>query len=212
MSLYLFILVVIAVVGWFAVGTQFNVRRGHKVLEWLQGGLKLLGEKTTLRWLGSSAVELKIAQAREPFRQAEVMLVLEPRDVSLLWSYYHLRGRRDLLIVRGRLARSPALEFEAFDPRCWPNHGLEAKLRFRNWNPIPLTGADRVAYAVGDPGDVSELLRTLSVNNHAPVRLAVRRSEPHLEVQWHLADVQRSAAHELFTALRSLAQRAAAAR
>ncbi len=212
MGLYLSILVILAVVGWFAVGTQFNIRKGHKAMAWLQGGLKLLGEKTTLRWLGSSAVELKITQARAPFRHAEVVLVLEPRDISVLWWYYHLRGRRDLLIVRGQLVHSPAVEFEAFDSRSWSNHGLEATVRFRNWNPLPLTTPDRIAYAVGNPGDLSPLLSKLAANGHLPVRLSVRRSEPNFEVQWYLDEAQRSEAHNLFTALCALAQQATAGR
>ncbi len=50
----IFVVAVIAIVGWFAVGTHLNVRKGHQFLDWLQGGLPLVGEKTTLRWLGSS--------------------------------------------------------------------------------------------------------------------------------------------------------------
>ena len=48
----LFIIVVIAVVGWFALATQRNVRKGNDALRWLQDGLKLLGEKTNLRLAG----------------------------------------------------------------------------------------------------------------------------------------------------------------
>jgi hypothetical protein len=68
LSLPIFVVVVIAVVGWFALGTQRNIRKGNDALRWLQDGLKLLGEKTNLGWLGSSVVELKIQSAKEPFR------------------------------------------------------------------------------------------------------------------------------------------------
>ena len=129
----LFIIVVIAVVGWFALATQRNVRKGNDALRWLQDGLKLLGEKTNLRWLGSSVVELTIPSAKEPFRQAEVVVVLEPRDVPFLWWYDRVRGRRDLLIVRGQLRRTPGFEFEALDPRCWTTHTIEKQVRSRNW-------------------------------------------------------------------------------
>ena len=50
-NLALFILVVIFVVGGFALGTHRNVRRGHDAMRWVQDGLPLVGEKTTLRWL-----------------------------------------------------------------------------------------------------------------------------------------------------------------
>src|SRR5436190_18561166 len=49
---------VLLVMLWFALGTQRNIRKGNAVLAWLQGGLPILGRRTTVRWLGSSAVEL----------------------------------------------------------------------------------------------------------------------------------------------------------
>ena len=75
------IVVVAVVMGWFAFGVVWNIRRGNAVLKWMQDGLPRLGEKTTLRWMGSSAVELVIAKARQPFRRVELIVVLEPRDV-----------------------------------------------------------------------------------------------------------------------------------
>jgi hypothetical protein len=206
MTLYIFALVVVAVVGWFAVGTQVNVRKGHKALEWLQGGLKQLGEKTTLRWLGSSAVELKIQSANAPFRNAEVVVVLEPRDVSLLWAFYRARGRRDLLIVRGQLRHPPAFELEAFDPRCWSARGLEARLRFRNWNQIELPSSSLLAYTAGKPVNVAGLLETVSLNCCTPARFALRRSEPNFEVHWNLADVQRMPANDVLKNLSNVSE------
>src|SRR5512135_2424264 len=107
LPLAIFIVGVLLVVGWFALGTHFNVRKGEDALRWLQGGLPLVGDKTTLRWLGSSVVELKIYQAKPPFREAEVLVVLEPRDVAPLWWIARLRGRRDLLVFRATLDKRP---------------------------------------------------------------------------------------------------------
>ena len=89
-----FVLVVLVFLGWFALGTQANVRRGNRLLRWLQDGMSLLGEKTTLRWLGSSGVELKVQEPIAPFRWAQVFVVLEPRDVPFLWWLSRRRGRR----------------------------------------------------------------------------------------------------------------------
>ena len=60
---------VAVVMGWFALGVVWNIRRGNTVLKWMQAGLPRLGEKATMRWLGSSAVELAIAKAKPPFRR-----------------------------------------------------------------------------------------------------------------------------------------------
>ncbi len=205
MNWYIFVLVVIAVVGWFAVGTQFNVRKGHKVLAWLQQGLKILGEKTTLRWMGSAAIELKIENAREPFRRVEVLAVLEPRDVAPVWWFHHARGRRDLLIARGDLRRRPGFEFELLDPKGWSARGVEQQLRSRNWDPVPLPGAlPLAAYAAGNTPPAAALLAAADVAHCPVVRLAIRREAPNLEVHWLLADAQKLFAQELMETLRRI--------
>lgn len=205
-ELTIFVALTVFVVGWFAVGTQFNLYRGKKTLAWLQDGLKLLGDRTSLRWLGTAAVELKIQNAKEPFRQAELVVVLEPRDVPFLWWYYHLRGRCDLLIVRAQLRDVSGAEFEAFDPRAWSARGVESKLRFRNWNPIPVATPPLVAYAAGKPPAAAELLESLVRAGCQPVRLAVRRSDPNLEIHCRLDDVRKLPAQVLIEAIRRIPQ------
>ena len=54
------------VTGWFALGSAANVKRGNRALKWMQGGLKMLGDKATVRWIGTTAVDLGIAQAKAP--------------------------------------------------------------------------------------------------------------------------------------------------
>jgi hypothetical protein len=210
LSLPIFVLVVIAVVGWFALGTQRNVRKGNDALRWLQDGLKLLGEKTNLGWLGSSVVELKIQSAKGPFRQAEVVVVLEPRDVPFLWWYYRARGRRDLLIVRGQLRRIPGFEFEALDLRCWSTHAIEKHLRSRNWDPVTLPESlPLVAYAAGDTPPATQLLEAVALPGCTPVRLGIRRTGPNLEVHWNLAEIQKIPAREVFAAIARIPHHAA---
>jgi hypothetical protein len=109
----------VAVMLWFALGTQRNIRRGNVLLGWLQDGLPLLGERTTLRWLGSSVVELRISQPEAPFREAQLLVVLEPRDLGALWAFAHRRGRRDFLILRARLMRAPRFSADLADPASW---------------------------------------------------------------------------------------------
>src|SRR6266536_3107983 len=109
------VLTVVLFVGfflWFAIGTQLNIRRGNAFLRWLQGGLPLIGRRTTMRWLGSSAVELVIAAPAAPFRHVTLILVLEPRDLPWLWAMTRTRRRRDLLIVRADLRSAPRADLE----------------------------------------------------------------------------------------------------
>jgi hypothetical protein len=110
---------ILVVMLWFALGTQRNIRKGNELLRWLQGGLPILGRRTTLRWLGSSAVELGIVEPQPPFRDATVVVVLEPRDVGILWAFARSRGRRDFVIIRANLVRAPGFSMDVRDPRGW---------------------------------------------------------------------------------------------
>jgi hypothetical protein len=201
-----FILAALVVVGWFAIGTQWNIRRGHRLLRWLQDGLPVLGAKTTLRWLGSSAVELKVADARAPLRSAEVFLLLEPRDLPILWWLFRARGRRDLLIVRGELRGTPPLELEALDPSAWSTRGLERALRQQRWSPLaPPAAAPLAAYVRGRADLAARLLPLAELAELSLVRLAVHSGTPNLEVQWHLAGWETFASRRLFETVHRLA-------
>jgi hypothetical protein len=203
-----FVIAVLVVLGWFAIGTQFNIRRGHRLLRWLQGGLTLLGEKTTLRWLGSSALELKVQHARAPLRSAELFVVLEPRDLPILWWLFRARGRRDLLIVRADLPTPPRFELEALDPRAWSTRGLERTLRRNRWSPIPLPpGSPLVAYGQGPASAASDVVPVATRPELALVRLAVHRTTPHLEVQWTLAGSERLDSRAVLETLHRVAER-----
>jgi hypothetical protein len=199
-----FILVVIFIVGWFAVGTHYNVRKGHAAMRWLQEGLPLVGEKTTLRWLGSSVLELKIRQAKPPFRQAEVLVVLEPRDVAPLWGLAHLRGRRDLFIFRGVLRTQPQVELEALDTTAWPTHELTDRAK-NYWTPLS-TPPPLVAYAPGNLHAATGLLARAALDGCPLQRLIVRRTESNLEVQWRLDPLCKHSARTVFETLQRLTE------
>ena len=203
-----FVLAAVVVVGWFAIGTQLNIRKGHRVLRWLQDGMPLLGERTTLRWLGSSAVELKVQRAIGPLRSAEVVLVLEPRDLPVLWWFFHARGRRDLLIARGDLRAPPRFELEVFDRHAWSIGGMERALQRNGWTTLPMpAGAALVAYAKGRTEAAGNALPVPAPPELSLVRLAVHSGAPHLEIQWELAGFEALDARRVLETLHRLADR-----
>jgi len=205
LNLAIFIVVAILVVGGFALGTHRNVRRGHDAMRWAQGGLPLVGEKTTLRWLGSSVVQLKIPNAKRPFREAEVLFVLEPRDIAPLWFLARARGRRDLFIFRSRMHTLPEFEFEAFEPTAWSARGREAQLRSQKWQPVPARDS-LVAYAPEPPTAASQLLDLAALSGCPLVRLSIQRHDPNFEVHWPLAELKKLPASTVFETLRRVGQ------
>jgi hypothetical protein len=204
----LFVLVAV-VMGWFGFGVIFNIRRGNAVLGWMQGGLPRLGEKTTLRWLGSSAVELVIAKARPPFRRVELVLVLEPRDVPWFWIIARLRGRRDMLIVRGHLAVAPAFEFDLLAPGSWSEREMLGRDEARQWEAEALE-----AIRFRAPAPTRSLSRQIAPAALAAARkvqptvwrLSSRRAAPQLELHIPLPQSGSRDAAQFFDALRALAE------
>ncbi|MGH2820457.1 MAG: hypothetical protein ACRDJ5_07380, partial [Actinomycetota bacterium] len=195
-------LLLVAFLLWFALGTQRNIRKGNDVLRWLQGGLPELGSRTTLRWLGSSVVELKISQARAPFSEATVMVVLEPRDVSVLWALARARRRRDFLVMRARLRRAPAFELEAGRAGTFTGRDRLDRLDPEAWS----TGlwehpSVEVAHtAEADVAAVRALWDAFGSSSGQAWRISVRRDAPHVEVHTRLPDIDSVDPRELLGA------------
>ncbi len=208
-GLPLFIVVVIVFLGWFAIGTQWNVRKGDAVLKWLRQGLPLVGERTTMRWMGSAALELKINKASNPFRTAETVIIFEPRDVPFLWAFARQRGRRDTLIFRSQLRTTPSFELEAFDPRGWTLRGIDRSVRDKGWQrlnlpvPVPLE-----VYSTGevDPNLAKRLVDSATHAGGELLRLSVHRNVPNLEVHWILPNSQDCSARDLYMKLRQMSE------
>jgi hypothetical protein len=179
----LLLILLVVVMLWFALGTQRNIRRGNETLRWLQGGLPLLGKRTTMRWLGSSAVVLRIQEAREPFREAEVVLALQPRDVPLLWMASRRRGRRDFLVLRGTLQSAPRFEMEAGDSRGWTGEDRLKRLDTEEWQEARWQEDHVRAFTSGnaDPSAARGAWDSLAAASGGLWRLSIRREHPHLE-------------------------------
>lgn len=203
----LFFMAVIVFVGWFAGGTMLNVRKGNAVARWIQEGLPLLGEKTTLRWMGSSGIEMKLRNPVKPLVELQIFILLEPRDIPFLWAYFHGRGRRDILILRGHLPARAAFQLEAGNPAAWSARGAQAEAVRKRWNRVdPPEGQGATAYAEGRADKAGHLLALAAKCPLPLVRLAVRRDAPQLEVQWELRRLEDLPARNLFQVFLQLSE------
>jgi len=202
-------IVAVAVVAWFAAGTIWNVRTGRELLRWMQGGteggLRLLGERTTVRWLGSTVVELVINQGKAQFAKVTVVIFLEPRDLPW-WPLSRARGRRDTLIIRGVLRRTPSFELEALDPASWSARDALPRVP-RDWlqaaAPAGVVVHHAGAAALGHACALLEIAQRAGMNVR---RLSVRRTEPTFQLHVPLPD-RRQGARDFFQAVHALADR-----
>jgi hypothetical protein len=206
----LLIAVLAVIMVWFALGTQRNVSRGNRLLGWLQDGLGALGPKTTLRWLGSSVAELRISKPRDPYREALVMVVLEPRDLGALWALSRRRGRRDFLLLRLSLVRAPTVRADLVDPRAWTAaHQREDDLepeRHEGWTdaagrPVRLAHDGRA-----DLLALQAHWNRLAEHSGGAWRISVRPTVPHLEIHVLAPDPGRDSARQLLDQVGELAR------
>ena len=199
----------ITLVAWFAAGTIWNVRRGRMLMQWMQSGLPVLGGRTTVRWLGSSAIEMVIRDGKAPFASATQVVFLEPRDVPWMWALSRGRGRRDTLIIRGVLRRLPKFEVEALDVASWS--GREALRRVpAEWLVRQAAKASDVVVHYGSADGLVQVDTLLTKAQRAGLtvkRLSVRCAEPHFQIHVPLPD-QRQPARDFFEAVQAIAERA----
>jgi hypothetical protein len=205
----LLLVLLVVVMLWFAFGTQRNISRGNRMLAWLQAGLPALGPRTTLRWLGSSVAELRITDPRPPYREALVMVVLEPRDLGALWALARTRGRRDFLVLRLSLVRAPRWKVDMVDPTAWTSgdHRRDDPLADVGESWTDATGRTVQIHHDGR-ADLAALRGhwdRLGRQSGGAWRISVRSTVPHLEVHLLTPDPERASAAHLFIEVGALA-------
>lgn len=206
---YFLVLAVIVVMGWFAFGVIYNLRRGDALIRWMQSGLPRIGERTTFRWLGTSVAELVIARARGPVRRLETLVVLSPRDIPWLWLLSGMQGRRDTLIFRAQLSVPPPMDLELADPRSWTGRMALQQAAQRGWE----SRAYRDLQLMAPPGLLNLASSTLDRLDPPSRKIAsryrrfgLRKSSPHLELHIAFPDRQNIDAAIFFDAFQGLAR------
>ena len=206
---YILIAAVIVLMGWFALGVVYNLRRGDALLKWMQNGLPGIGQKTTFRWLGTSVAELVIAHAKKPFRRLETVLVLKPRDVFWMTILAYMQGREDIVIFRAQLTTPPLVDLELVEPKSWSGRGVLQQFADRKWESQTYQGKQLMA-----PAGLLDLARqtldrlTLPMQKLSDhyVRFSLRRDTPNLEVHVPFPGYRTLDARQYFEALRGLAR------
>lgn len=207
---YILVIAVVVVMGWFAFGVIFNLRRGDALLKWMQNGLPGIGQKTTFRWLGTSVAELVIAHAKKPFRRLETILVFKPRDVFWMTILSYFQGRDDIVIFRAQLTTAPITDLELVDPKTWSGRDTLKQFTDRNWESKPYQSLQLLA-PVGLLDLATQTLDRLALPmqklSARYARFSLRRdaSQPNLELHVPFPAYQSTEAKQYFEALRELA-------
>lgn len=206
---YILVVAVVILMGWFAIGVVYNLRRGDALLKWMQNGLPAIGQKTTFRWLGTSVAELVIAHAKKPFRRLETLLVLKPRDIFWMTILASIQGRTDIVIFRAQLATAPVTDLELIDPKTWSGRTALKTLDGRKWESKPYKDMQLMA-----PQGLLDLATSTVDRLAIPMeglsaryaRFSLRREAPNLEVHVPFPQYQMADAGRYFESLRGLAR------
>jgi hypothetical protein len=182
---------------WYGGGYLYNRHRGQRLFRWLETGLDVLGGEREAGWIGSpaSGARINVIHAAAPFRRLEITLLLENREVPLLWLLDYLRGRQDRLIIRATL-RSPRrgeveVKTETSLRRAQSRRfGIRARKRRREQPWTWQEGPHGLAVAYQGPGgqrQVAGLKPWLETYGAHLRRFVWRKADPHIQLQVRMA-------------------------
>ncbi len=194
-------------VVWYIVGWRMNRRRGELLLEWVLQGLRAFSDQITVSRLGTSGFQVNVGKVQTPFKKVEATILLQPREILLLWIFNRLRGRTDHLVIKGTLRAWPRGEVEVMKKRgLLAGRELEG-LDGEAWTRRETASGLVIAYR-GEKGQqqvdaISPLLDDLDPRL---LRLSLSKKAPHLLVSLSLAELDEQAALLIFASLQELAQ------
>jgi len=192
---------------WYVIGWQMNRRRGRRLLEWTVQGLRAFDGQITVSRLGTSGFQVNVRKAQTPFKRIEATILLEPREILLLWIFNLLRGRTDYLVFKSTLRASPRGEIEVVKQRGHQARrvlkGLDERAWTRQETADGLVIACRGKQGQQQADAISHLVEKLCPRLF---RLSLSKKAPHLMVSLSLAGLDEQAALLLLSALQDLAQ------
>lgn len=174
---------------WYIGGHLYNRRQGQRLFRWLADGLNTLGEEHQWGWLGSpaSGARILITQAHPPFRRIEITLLLENREIPVLWLADRLQRKRDSVIIKAT-CRSPG-EGEIQVGPLSEIYGPQ----FSSWNREQgPNGLLILHHGPGAPRQLSRLTPWVNRYSRYLRRFLLQRRDPHLTVWINLAGLVQS--------------------
>jgi hypothetical protein len=193
---------------WYLVGMQYNIRRARRALKWLEQGLPVIGEQAALNWSGASQAQIHVAKAKDPFRSADILIQLQPREIPLWWLWQPRAPTHDLLIVRAQLRAAPDFDLVSHSPRVRADEQLK-RHGMGQWSAVQGGLANAMHADIRgniSPYAVNRLIVQTTLEGMTLLRLMAHRSAPNLEVHYLLPKLEQVSPQRLFTILHQLGQ------
>lgn len=201
------LLVLLLLSCWYLIGMQYNIRRGRRALRWLEQGLPMVGEKAALNWTGVSQAQIQVAKAKDPFRSAQVLIHMQPREIPLWW-FWHRAPAQDTLIFRAQLRAAPRFDLVSHSPHVPADEQLK-RHGTGQWSAVQGGLANAMNADIRgsiSPYAVNRLIVQTTLEGMTLTRLVVHRSAPNLEVHYLLPQFEQVSPQRLFTSLHQLGE------
>ena len=191
---------------WFAVGYIYNWRKTNTLSQALKTALEQQGKLSAYRRLGVSGAQFILENAKAPFRQIELVFLLEPRENLPLWLLRRIQGRQDELLFRANLRTAPAQEFQI---GLGSDQKFEQSILSEDQKPyelLPNSGplkiavrghADEAAVSARWQGFLDRFGKDL-------LRLSLQHKEPHLNVKARLSALHSATFEEFIMAVQKV--------
>lgn len=195
--------------AWYFVGAIINRRRGVATYRWLRAGLEQVGKISEAKWIGSSGsgARLVVGKSKKPFRQIEVVFLLESREIMPIWLFNRIRNKQDEMILKASLAQVPYQEVEA-----GPNGNRKIKdllsapgNKLNPFNTVPAPeGFDIIRRGGQDEERLNALREFLNKHKGSVFQVSLRRQMPHLILRAYLPSLRNNPAEDFLADLNSL--------
>lgn len=195
----------ILLILWYIAGAQVNRRRSVALVRWIREGIDVFGGTPTIRWLSPTSFRIQVDGPHPPFLVVGLLVLLEPRELLLLWLVQRLLRRRDLLVIRADLSAQPRLEAEIFRPLPGVFRELKRELGRDHVEAYPLGVGDLRVYPASSLQSLTRARPVFRELSPFLRRLSLRRKSPHLIATFTLDAPGHLAASELFERLREIA-------
>lgn len=202
----LWIAIILLVLGYLG-GQWLNRQRSRKLGNWLQAGIGALGGRVAWRWIKSvtSGAEVTVQEARAPYRNLSISYYLLTREFPPLWLWEQIRGKRDLLAIKGDLRLQPGREFEILPVKGKLRKELDAATADAPYQWIELSDG----LALGGRGAVDKVALERAaefMQSYGPYveRISLRRRTPNVMAFFRMAGLEQTKSDALWRALGEL--------
>lgn len=172
------IAVALVLAAGFIYGTVRNRRLLEEYLRALQPVILRYARKASARRLGTSGYRVITRDVKPPFRNIDVLIYVQPREILPYWLFNLARGRGDRVYLQVSLRRPPRLSLQTGRVEKEPE-GISPTV-WQEVTPSPLPGP---LYVAGDL-DAEALNRLEELAGLLPglEHLSVRHTSPHVSL------------------------------